>query len=412
MYAICLSLLWSHFFKITRLAVIIIMATTTTTTTTAALTKTVFPQANHFVSKENYRNEFSAHYPPVATVQPGEFIHVETNDCFHGKIHPDLDEDPGDAVMKIPRDQRNPITGPTFATGAMPGVVLAVELLDIWPSGVGVACCGPYSGQLCHWIEAKPSKSPVTATFFDLSADRTIVTMRESLEHGQQQQRQTRQPKRIGPISFPTSPMLGVIGVAPAGTEGISTIPAGKHGGNLDNNCNGIGSTVYLLVNHPGALLSIGDMHASQGDGEISGNGVEIGGDVLLRCAIIKQKDLYPSLSMNDNNPEDGDNDGKDINLRLEFPVTETTTHWITHGVMVENIPQTTNVACEEAAKLLMGQWGFTIEEAFIFLSVKGYLGLCQSCNPDQGTQIAKMTVPKLDVCPRPFRTLWDTQQK
>eukprot|EP00957_Ditylum_brightwellii_P017653 1329914-Ditylum_brightwellii.AAC.1 len=84
--------------------------------------------------------------------------------------------------------------------------------------------------------------------------------------------------KRLAPISFPSCPMLGVIGVAPSGDAPISTMPAGTHGGNLDNKANGIGSTIYLPISHPGALLSIGDMHASQGDGEISGTGVEIGG--------------------------------------------------------------------------------------------------------------------------------------
>mmetsp|Transcript_15520 Transcript_15520/g.22275 ORF Transcript_15520/g.22275 Transcript_15520/m.22275 type:complete len:192 (+) Transcript_15520:209-784(+) len=190
--------------------------------------------------------------------------------------------------------------------------------------------------------------------------------------------------------------MLGVIGVAPSGDAPISTMPAGTHGGNLDNKANGIGSTIYLPISHPGALLSIGDMHASQGDGEISGTGVEIGGHVLLKCHVIPQKHLYPSSSSS--LPKE--------QTQLLFPITETKTHWITHGVLVENIPQTTNIACEEAAKILIGQWGFTPEEAFLFLSVKGDLGLCQSCHPDQGTQIAKMTVEKLEVCPRPFRVL------
>jgi amidase len=292
----------------------------------------------------------------------------------------------------------NPVTGPIYVKGAMPGDILSVTLLDIRPRGIGVACCGPDSGQLCHWIPKNTTK------FFDLTDDGTIVTMRDSLvNNGSRDGRGCGPFPRIGPIAFPASPMLGVIGVAPAGNNPIPTMPAGKHGGNMDNRCNTIGSTIYIPVNHPGALLSMGDMHASQGDGEISGNGVEIGGHVLLKCDILKPQDLYPSgASSSDCNPPP-------VRLELEYPVTETKTHWITHGVVVENIPQTTAVACEEAAKILMGQWGFTPEEAFIFLSVQGDLGVCQSCHPDTGTQIAKMTVPKLSVCPRPFRTLQKT---
>lgn len=343
----------------------------------------VFPEAKHFVSKENYHNYFDAKIPPVLTVNAGDLVEVETNDCFHGQIHPSL-ADPSAVVNSLPRDVLNPVTGPIYVRKAEPGDWLAVKLIHIVPKGVGVACCGSHSGQLCHWM-----KEDSTATkFFDLSQDGKVVTMRDSLEQSNR--------RRMAPIAFPAAPMLGVIGVAPKGDEPIITMPAGKHGGNLDNKCNGIGATVYLPVNHPGALLSMGDMHASQGDGEISGSGVEIGGNVLLQCEVLKQSDLY----------KDADASLPEERTRLQFPVTESATHWITHGVLEENIPQTTNLACEEAAKILMGQWGFTAEEAFIFLSVKGDLGLCQSCHPDQGTQIAKMMVPKLEACPRPFRSL------
>ena len=326
----------------------------------------------------------------------------------------------------------------------MPGDILCVTLHDIRPQGVGVACCNPRSGQLSHMIHPNEDNvSGLSIKFFDLLSmdncrmvrmrdddcrDYSVELKRQSKKQGEQQQQENeqqkadesdatnhstttpdsgmRQRRRIAPILFPMAPMLGVIGVAPDGNHAISTIPAGKHGGNLDNNCNGIGSTIYLKVSHPGALLSIGDMHASQGDGEISGNGVEIGGHVLLQCDLIRAKDLY-AIENHDTSADSATREGKTIPMTLEYPITETSTHWITHGVYEENIPYTTTLACQEAAKVLIGQWGFTAEEAYIFLSVKGDLGLCQSCHPDVGTQIAKMTVPKLPMCPRPFRCLW-----
>ena len=350
---------------------------------------------------------------------------------------------------EIPRSKRNPVTGPIYVNGARPGDILAVTLLDIRPKGIGVSCCGSQSGQLCHLMK----KDSISIRFFDLNQCRTIVTMRDdddddhnndnkekeeegedmtnnsnesveniittdntnspNLQHPQQPPKRWRQ-RRLGPISFPASPMLGVIGVAPSSEDEdpIGTIPAGKHGGNLDNNCNGIGSTIYLPINHPGALLSIGDMHASQGDGEIAGTGVEIGGDVLLKCRVIKQEDVYGKLLFDDDEEDEtietsSSSCNNSSKWKLEYPVTETATHWITHGVFEGDIPKTTSIACTEAAKILVTQWGFTIEESFIFLSVKGDLGLCQACNPDVGTQIAKMSVPKVEnVCPRPFRVL------
>ena len=414
----------------------------------------VFPEAQHFVSKDHVQYEFSSSAPPVVKVDPCDLVHVQTHDCFHGMVQPnslsswkeqqqqqqqqqqrnnsDHDGGSGGGIFingsildDIPRSKRNPVTGPIFVNGARAGDILAVTLVDIRPQGIGIACCGSTAGQLCGWMK----KDSTTIKFFDLSQCGTIVTMRDFKDgdnkdgiHSQSRQPHHHRRRRLGPISFPASPMLGVIGVAPSDeNDPIGTIPAGKHGGNLDNNCNGIGSTVYIPVNHPGALLSIGDMHASQGDGEISGTGVEIGGDVLLRCRVLRQEDLYGrSFDENDN---DGDDRTTEISSsssltslstpsslsrwKLEYPVTETATHWITHGVVEGNIPQTTSIACQEAAKILVGQWGFTVEESFIFLSVKGNLGLCQACHPDIGTQIAKMSVPKLDrLCPRPFRIL------
>ena len=132
----------------------------------------LFPQAKHFVSKQNYQNYFDANISPVAKVAPGELIHLETNDCFHGKIRPGV-PNPVDVLSGMARNQRNPITGPIYVEGAMPGDFLAIRLLDIRPKGVGVACCGPHSGQLCSWI-------PETAVkFFDLSSDGKMVTMRD-----------------------------------------------------------------------------------------------------------------------------------------------------------------------------------------------------------------------------------------
>ena len=355
-------------------------------------------------------------------VEPGDLVHVETNDCFHGKIRPETTQAGtyvnGSILDSLPTKFRNPVTGPIFVKGAQPGDILAISLLDIRPKGVGVACCGSWGGQLSCWM----TKNSATLKFFDLSNGGSIVTMREEEENGDgsnmycQPLRSGSMPprikqKRLGPISFEASPMLGVIGVAPEkDNDPIGTMPAGKHGGNLDDPCNGIGATIYIPIHHEGGLFSIGDMHASQGDGEIAGSGIEIGGDVLLKCAILKHKDLYNSdhgdKQQHNQNNETEELDELDVSLlQLEYPLTETPTHWITHGVTVCDIPQTTSIACQEAAKILIGQWGFTKEEAFCFLSVRGNLGLCQACHPDKGTQIAKMSVPKLEnLCPRPFR--------
>ena len=81
-------------------------------------------------------------------------------------------------------------------------------------------------------------------------------------------------------LEFPAKPMLGCVGVAPAGDFAPTSSPSGSYGGNLDYNEIGEGATVILPVYHPGALLFIGDGHALQGDGEPTGTGIETSMDV------------------------------------------------------------------------------------------------------------------------------------
>ena len=89
-------------------------------------------------------------------------------------------------------------------------------------------------------------------------------------------------------ISIPVRPFPGVIGVAPATEEELITIPPRENGGNMDNRYLGVGTTVYLPVLVEGALLSIGDTHAAQGDGEVGGTGVEAPMRIVLEVEVRK----------------------------------------------------------------------------------------------------------------------------
>ncbi len=91
---------------------------------------------------------------------------------------------------------------------------------------------------------------------------------------------------------FAAKPMLGCVGVAPAGDFAPTSSPAGNYGGNLDYNEIGEGTTVILPVFHPGALLFIGDGHALQGDGEPTGTGIETSMDVEFTVDVRKKQPL------------------------------------------------------------------------------------------------------------------------
>jgi len=292
---------------------------------------------------------FGPNMTPVVTVQPGTVIRLETNDCFTGQV-----TDESVTVEQLDLMRVNSATGPIAVEGAEPGDSLLVELLEVNPGPQGAALSIPGWGQLHDHMTG-----PVTRIF--------------RVEDGTVHMGDT--------VSFPARPMVGVIGVATASEE-LLNFHAGEHGGNLDNSLNGPGARVMLPVRQSGAMLAIGDMHAAMGDGEISGTGVEIGGDVLIRVNVLKGQ-------------------------QSRFPVTELADSWVTHGVTGDgDLQGAIKLAVEEAARLLVDQWGFTIEDAFIFLSVAADVGIAQACHPCPGSVIARCRVPKTTKSLLPFRAL------
>lgn len=306
------------------------------------------PVAEFIVTRDQFVWSYGPSMTPVLTVPPGAVIRLETNDCFHGQV---TDESVTADVLDTERV--NAATGPIAVLGAEPGDSLLVELIEVNPGPRGSAMIIPGWGQLVDQV-----KAPVTR-IFDVADG--IVRMNDQ-------------------VSFPVRPMVGVIGVATE-SETLATFHAGQHGGNLDNSLHGPGATVMLPVRQPGAMLAIGDMHASMGDGEVSGTGVEIDGEVLVRVNLLKGQ-------------------------QTRWPVTELADSWVTHGVTHGDLPEAIRLACEEAARLLVDQWGFTMEDAFIFLSVACDVGIAQACHPCPGSVIARVRVPKLAACPTPFRVV------
>ena len=300
--------------------------------------------AAHRIGRDEVVWAFGPDMEPVLEVEPGAVVTLETNDCFTGQIQSETD-----LVTAIDFSRVNSATGPIAVRGAEPGDSLVVELLEVRPVERGFATLIPGIGQLIDQVQA-----PLTQVF-RVEGETVHMTDR---------------------ISFPLRPMVGVIGVATDG-ETITNGFAGRHGGNLDNHLHGPGSTVYLPVRQPGGMLAIGDMHASMGDGEVCFTGVEIAGEVTIRVGLLK-----------------GNRD---------WPVTELADRWVVHGTAGKDFMEALDHAVEEGARFLVDQWGFTIEEAFIFLSVACDAGICQACRPQDFSTIARVAIPKVSATPRPF---------
>jgi amidase len=300
----------------------------------------------HRISRDDVVWAFGPDLTPVLEIEPGETVTFETNDCFTGQIRSEED-----LVTEIDLTRINSATGPVAVKGAEPGDSLVAEILDVRPIEWGVATLIPGFGQLIDRVQA-----PLTR-LFDVRDGEIRMNDR---------------------VRFPAKPMVGVVGVATGGEE-LSNGLAGQHGGNLDDHYHGAGARIYFPVRQAGGMFAVGDMHAAMGDGEICFTGVEIAGEVDIRFHVLKGK-------------------------QATWPVTELEDRWLPHATAPE-YAEAIELVAEEAAKLLVDEHGFTIEDAFIFLSVACDVGVAQACKPAPGGfgTIARFSIPKIDACPAPF---------
>lgn len=220
---------------------------------------------HHFLPRM-FHTSLGAH-EPVLTVRDGDSIVTTTADSW-GYGHD------GERIAPY----GNPQTGPFFVEGAAPGDTLAVRFDSVRPNRDSGFCDRVVEKHLVTADYAARLPEPGTARWrIDRTAG-TATLVSPSLARG--------------PLTLPLAPFLGCFGVAPAQDEPISTGTCGNHGGNMDYPGFTAGTTAYLPVYRPGALLFLGDGHALQGDGEIVGSGVECSMDVTVTVRVLKGEPL------------------------------------------------------------------------------------------------------------------------
>jgi acetamidase/formamidase len=218
----------------------------------------------HKFQPDHYFNTIGAH-PPVLTVQPGDTIATTTVDALGF-----------DAASNQAARRGNPQTGPFFVEGAEPGDTLVVRIEKLLPNRDTGVSASVLSENVVdpEFVRELPPANLIT---WLIDRDNRTATPENPIPG-------------LESLVLPWEPMLGCFGVAAKGGQFISTATSAEHGGNMDYRGFTEGATVYFPVFEPGALFHLGDGHATQGDGEISGTGIEISMDVQVTVDLIKGK--------------------------------------------------------------------------------------------------------------------------
>ena len=219
--------------------------------------------------KEDLKYTFAT-APPVLQLQPGDTLETWTERADGNVL-----QKPGDWFL--PGRRPNPQTGPFYIAGAEPGDTLVIHLISVEPAAdVAVGYAGPGFGALTQTRYTPMLDKPFEPHVWFYRVDKQARTVEFSALDSDFK------------VLLPLRPFLGCLGVAPAADEARATIVPEFFGGNMDTPEVRAGTTVYLPVNVPGALLYLGDGHAVQGEGEIAGTAAEVAMNVTLTVDVIK----------------------------------------------------------------------------------------------------------------------------
>ena len=211
--------------------------------------------------------------PPVARITPGTILELWTEDCFAGRVR-----GPGDLVSQVCQFPfLNPQTGPFYVEGAEPGDTVAVHFVSLEPARDWAASTTvPLFGALTSTHLTATLQDPLPEVVWIWELDRARGTCQFSARDSELT------------AELPLNPMHGTIGVAPASLEVRSALVPDAFGGNMDTPEMRAGVTCYLGVNVEGAMLSVGDGHARQGEGETCGVAVECAMNTVLVVDLLK----------------------------------------------------------------------------------------------------------------------------
>ena len=284
---------------------------------------------------------FDASIPPVMTIDSGDTVNLSTMMLMDGTLRCGMTQEE-QLIARKPYIERkmggHTLTGPIFVKGAEPGDVLEVRIKKLVSINCGVNYHYPGNMKSGGLPEDFPNGQFKTFYFDDQRKEATFAPG----------------------IVVPLKPFLGNIGVAPKpGVKVPASVPD-YFGGNMDLKELVAGTTLYLPVSAKGALFSTGDAHAVQGDGEVNVTAIETAmEEAVLQFTVRKD-------------------------MKLERPMAETDTHWITMGYH-KDLDEAVKIALRDAIKFISKTKGLTADDAYALCSIAVDLRVTQIVDGNKG---------------------------
>lgn len=273
--------------------------------------------------------------PPIATIESGETVSFDLLDASCGQI---VQDSTVETIRTLDFSRVDQVNGPIYVEGAAPGDTLEVEFLDLQPADWGWTAIIPGFGLLADDFPEPAIK------IWHLEGDADGWA-------------------EFAPgIRVPLAPFCGEIGLAPGLSGALSTIPPYRHGGNMDTKHLTKGAHLFLPVEVPGALYSMGDGHAAQGDGEVCGTAIETPMRATVRLTV--RKDVHvPEPQFLTSGP---------LAQR-----TNTASYYATDGIGPDLMEAARN-AVRHMIDFLQRSYGLSRPDAYMLCSVIVDLKLCE----------------------------------
>ncbi len=265
--------------------------------------------ATYSIKKEQKTFSFDPTHPPILEIDSGDTVTFETGDVAYERLSK------GETVDAIGLENFNAVTGPVFVRGAEPGDALKIEILDVQVSRAWSVWLPDFGGLGKYTKETRVQQ-------IELKEGRAYIT---------------------NSLSVPIKTMIGCIGLAPKEGQASTFMPAYPHGGNMDLREMSAGTTLFLPVQVPGGLLSMGDLHAAMGTAEPTWVSLEAAGQATLKIGLEK-------------------------GMKLNYPRLRVGKSTLVLG-MSDKLETAHQIALDEAFALLTREWGLEPFDAYAYAS-------------------------------------------